>query len=84
MASLSAAAAGTGSGATDATQELMDWAATQGHILSGGGVIEERFIEGRDYVGPTDLPHYHLTDGQSTICADAINYASATTADGVS
>jgi hypothetical protein len=63
MASL-AARSGGGGGGGESMQELMDWASTQGHILSGGGVIEERFVEGRDYVGPTDLPHYHLTEGQ--------------------
>ena len=36
---------------------LLSWGSTQGHILTGGGRLNENFLPGRDFVTPDDLPH---------------------------
>ena len=40
-----------------------NWSSTQGHILTGGGRLEQCFVPGRDFRSPEDLPHYWKTKG---------------------
>jgi hypothetical protein len=39
--------------------DLMGWSAKQGNILTGGGILASRMIEGTHY-SQEDLAHYHL------------------------
>ncbi len=48
-------------------EELLGWNAKQGHILSGGGKLEQCFVEGRDYRAPHDLPHFLKSRGRAVV-----------------
>eukprot|EP00294_Goniomonas_avonlea_P016420 CAMPEP_0114555278 /NCGR_PEP_ID=MMETSP0114-20121206/8664_1 /TAXON_ID=31324 /ORGANISM="Goniomonas sp, Strain m" /LENGTH=341 /DNA_ID=CAMNT_0001740393 /DNA_START=25 /DNA_END=1051 /DNA_ORIENTATION=+ len=43
--------------------KLLGWGSKQGHIVTGGGRLNDLFVPNRDYNHPVDLPHHHKMSG---------------------
>ncbi|GAB5368677.1 hypothetical protein AAMO2058_001340100 [Amorphochlora amoebiformis] len=45
-------------------EALLSWGSTQGHILTGNGILTRYFKEGKHYTAPDDLPHTLKSTGE--------------------